>query len=65
MSPEVARIAATLLINELFPRLKRRGIAIKDSPIPPIEIALAAYLKHAGVIDTAYIRRSMDEILGS
>lgn len=54
------QIAATLILNELLPRLKKCGM--EESPIPPSVLMGMAYAKHEGVLDTYTIRRMMDAV---
>jgi hypothetical protein len=56
-------VMAILLLEELFPRLKKRGIPVKDSPITPEHMAQAGLLKYYGLVTTRDIRKRMDEIL--
>ena len=57
----IIKIASTLLVHELYPRLKRLGIPIENSPISPFQVRVAAYCKHLKVWDTREIRRRFDE----
>ena len=54
------RVAATLIINELLPRLRKMGCAIEDSPVPPGILACMAQLKCEGRLDTHSIRKILD-----
>jgi len=61
MPKNVFHIAADLIINELAPRLKKRGIDVAaDSPVSPEDIAELAYLKFQGHITTHDIRKWLD-----
>ena len=62
MKPEVASIAANLIINELTPRLKRSGIRIENSPVTPVDMRLLACLKYCDVLSTRDIRETLDEM---
>jgi Asp-tRNAAsn/Glu-tRNAGln amidotransferase B subunit (PET112 homolog) len=54
---EFLREAANLMLNELFPRLKKAGIPIAQSPVLPLDIRALAILKSAGVFSTHEIRQ--------
>lgn len=58
-----AKIAANLIINELLPRLKRKGLKIESSPVTPAHINLMARFKHAGFLSTHSIRILMDDLI--
>ena len=64
MKVEVNQIAATLIINELMPRLNRKKIKIENSPITPAEIRTLACLKYGEAVTTKDIREHLDERLG-
>ena len=61
MKPEVARICANLIINELNPRLNKHNIKIENSPVEPAEIRLLGCLKYCEVLTTQEIRQMLDE----
>ena len=61
MKQEVIKIAATLIINELAPRLKKKNINIKDSPVTPEDIAALACFKYCEVFSTKDIRNMLDK----
>ena len=60
LNPEEAKIAINLLLNEILPRCKKKGIDIKDSPVPPGLVHLAAIHKTLG-ITTKQIRMKFDK----
>jgi Asp-tRNA(Asn)/Glu-tRNA(Gln) amidotransferase B subunit len=55
--------AATLLVNELLPRLNRAGLDITKSPVLPGDLALLAMCKGDGLITTQQIRGILDRII--
>jgi Asp-tRNA(Asn)/Glu-tRNA(Gln) amidotransferase B subunit len=57
------QIIANLIINELLPRLKRKGIKIQDSPITPKDLSALAKIKSLGIFTTHDIRLMLDERL--
>ena len=61
MKQEVVQIAANLIINELAPRLKRKGIKIEESPVSPLHIQAYACMKYCEIITTRDIREMLDE----
>ena len=58
------RVAATLILEELVPRLKRRGLVIEDSPVSPDDVRWLALGKVRGLLTTAEIREMLDGRLG-
>ena len=55
------RVTAKLLLHEYLPRLKRRGIALKDSPVSPERFALGVAAVYCGAWDTRHFRMKLDE----
>ena len=61
LNPEESGIAANLIINEILPRCKKKGIDIKDSPVPPGLVHLAAIHKTLGITNKQ-IRMKFDKL---
>jgi Asp-tRNA(Asn)/Glu-tRNA(Gln) amidotransferase B subunit len=56
----VEQEAAKIILNELTPRLKKKKLEIKDSPIPPSVVSMLARAKFEGWIDHATLRLMLD-----
>lgn len=58
----IAGIAATLMVNELLPRLKRKGLDITSSPVSA-EVMADLSIRKFGGMSTHEIRRCLDELV--
>ena len=65
MEASFPAVVANLIVNELVPRLKKAGVGIEKSPVPPELITLFAALKIMGRVTTHEIRGWMDECFDS
>ena len=63
LPPEFYQTASNLILNDLLPRLNKRGIRIEDSPIKPYDMRVLAYAKFSGELTTRDIREIMDSAL--
>lgn len=57
----VVRIAASLMLNELLPRLRKAGKKITESPVSPQVMAELSILKAAGMPHNV-VRQVLDEL---
>ena len=63
MTPEANRIAATLLIEEVMPRLRKHQIPVDSSPITGALVAICAACKKEDLMTTRQIRQIFDELV--
>ena len=59
------KLAAKLMLNELVPRLKKRGVTADKSPITPEKFGLGVLAVYCGAWDTHYFRMKLDEVFNA
>lgn len=64
MTPELAALKAGLMQNELLPRLRRCGLAWRESPISAVEFHVLCELRHGGPLVEGVSHRDFREMLG-
>jgi Asp-tRNA(Asn)/Glu-tRNA(Gln) amidotransferase B subunit len=57
---EKSKIAWSFMVNELAPRLKKKGLSWEDCPIPPRVVSGLIDLKMAGILSHAEVRKVLD-----
>lgn len=69
LQKEAAKVAATLLLHELLPRLKKRCIDtcidMDSSPVSPQQLGDLALMKAHGLISTHQVRQFLDKCFDS